>query len=303
MKKLFWALTLAALPFLARPADAPLNVVATLPDLAALADQIGGSSIKLSCLANPAEDPHFIDPKPSFVKLLNKADLLIEGGAELEAGWLPPLVQNARNAKILPGQSGRLSGGEGVPLKDVPAGPLDRSQGDVHPAGNPHYLMDPLNAVIVAQKISAKLGSLDAPHAADYLKSAKAFDDEIHARLPEWEKMLAAIKGQKVITYHKSFTYFLDRFGLELFDTIEPKPGIEPSPAHIAGLINRAKAAGIKYILIEENRPRRMPDRLAQEIGAQVVVLHHMPQTAGDARYIAWMRGIVETIQKAASKS
>lgn len=294
------AMTILAI--VAPAGETKLNVVATLPDLAAVTVQVGGAFVNVSCLANPAEDPHFVDPKPSFARLLNKADLLIDGGADLEVGWLPPLVQTARNAKVLPGQSGRFSASDGVPLKEVPTGPVDRSQGDVHPSGNPHYMMDPQNGAIVAHKIAERLGKLDAAHAAAFEANAKQFDEQLRAHMAGWQKMMEPFKGQKVITYHKSFTYFLDRFGLELFDTIEPKPGIDPSPSHIAELIKKGKEAGIKTIIIEENRPRRTADRVAQEIGAKVVVLHHMPEASADGRYVAWIQGMIETLAKSAAK-
>jgi zinc/manganese transport system substrate-binding protein len=296
MKKLIFAWALAALTLLAPAADKKLNVVCTLPDLAAVTDAVAGQNINLTCLAGPSEDPHFVDPRPSFAKILNKADLLIEGGIELEIGWLPPLVQNARNAKILLGQPGHLNASERVEIKERPTGPVDRSQGDVHPLGNPHYLMDPLNAVIVAQQVAERLGQLDGAHADVFKQNAQKFAEEIKTQLPEWQKIIEPVKGEKVITYHKSFPYFIERFGLEFFDALEPKPGIEPSPSHIADLIKRGKAAGIKLILIEENRPRKTPERVAQEIGAKVVILHHMPQTTGHDRYVTWIRGMVEAV-------
>lgn len=299
MKRILLACVLSALCATPRAAEEMLNIVATLPDLAAVAMQVGGPFIHLSCLANPAEDPHFVDPKPSFAKLLNKADLLVEGGADLEIGWLPPLVQNARNPKILPGQPGLIRASDGIDLKERPTGPVDRSQGDVHPMGNPHYMMDPLNAQIVARNLAERMAKLDPEHGKQFKENAVKFSDEIDARLTTWTKMMEPFKGVKVITYHKSFTYFLDRFGLELFDTIEPKPGIEPSPSHIADLIKKGQGAGIKFILIEENRPRKTPERVAKEIGARVVILRQMPDTAGQTRYTGWIRGMIETIQKA----
>jgi len=297
MKKLFFVFTLAALAMTARAAH-KLEVVATLPDLGAVAAEVGGALINLNTLANPAEDPHFVDPRPSFAKILNRADLLIEGGAELEIGWMPPLIQNARNARILPGQPGHFIAAEGMEIKERPTGPVDRSQGDVHPSGNPHFMMDPINAGVLAGRLAERLGKLDPEHAAQFTANAQKFTDELKAALPDLEKMIAPMKGQKVITYHKSFTYFMDRFGLELFDTIEPKPGIEPSPSHITSLIQKAKGAGIKLVLIEENRPRKTPERVARDIGAKVVVLHHMPES-GPGRYLPWMRGLVEAIVQA----
>jgi zinc/manganese transport system substrate-binding protein len=303
MKKFIFALALAVTALVVSAADKKLNVVCTLPDLAAVTDEVGGPFINLSCLAGPAEDPHFVDPRPSFAKLLNKADLLVEGGIELEVGWLPPLIQNARNPKILNGQAGHLNAAEGVEIKERPTGPVDRSQGDVHPLGNPHYMMDPLNAVVVAQHVAACLGQLAPAHANEFNQNAQKFADKIKMQLPEWEKIAAAAKGQQVITYHRSFPYFIDRFGMKYFDALEPKPGVEPSPSHVAELIKRGKEAGIKLILIEENRPRKTPDKVAQEIGGKVVILHHMPETTGQDRYAAWIRGMVEALANATKAS
>jgi ABC-type Zn uptake system ZnuABC Zn-binding protein ZnuA len=297
MKRFCFALLLAIVAMFSRAAQ--LEVVATLPDVAAVAMQVGGPFIHLSTLANPSEDPHFVDPKPSFAKLLNKADLLIEGGADLEVGWLPPLIQNARNPKILPGQPGRFSASEGVDLKERPTGPMDRSQGDVHPSGNPHYMMDPMNAIIVAKNLAERFAKLDAANASAYKQNAETMREEIVAQLGLWKQMMTPFKNSKVITYHRSFNYFLDRFGLELFNTLEPKPGIEPSPSHIAELIKKGKEAGIKFVVIEDNRSRKTPDKVAQEIGATVVVLRHMPEVTGQARYTAWIRGMVEAFEKA----
>jgi zinc/manganese transport system substrate-binding protein len=275
-----------------------LQVVATLPDLGAVVAEVGGNSVNVSTLAQPSEDPHFVDPKPSFAKILNKADLLVEGGAELELGWLPPLIQNARNSKILLGQAGRYAAAEGVEIKERPTGPVDRSQGDVHPSGNPHYLTDPMNGPVVARNVAERLAKLQPANAETYRQNASAFQKDVAAHMGVWSKALAPLKGAKVITYHKSFNYFLDRFGLELFDTIEPKPGIEPSPTHIAGLINRAKGAGVKLVIIEENRPRKTAERVAKEIGAHLVILRHMPESSA-GKYVVWINDMVQAIEKA----
>ncbi len=297
MIRIFFVFIFATFLSTTRPAE-QLQVVATLPDLGAIVAEVGGSAIRLNTLAQPSEDPHFVDPKPSFAKLLNKADLLVEGGADLEVGWLPPLVQNARNPRILPGQTGRISGSEGVEIKEKPAGPVDRSQGDVHPLGNPHYLMDPLNGPVVARNFAERLGKMQPPNATLFRQNADAFQKVVMGKMDGWSKGLASLKGIKVITYHRSFTYFLDRFGLELFDTIEPKPGIEPSPSHIASLINRGKAAGVKLIIIEENRPRKTAERVAKDLGAQLVVVRHMPEPSA-GKYVAWIDEVVQAIEKA----
>jgi zinc/manganese transport system substrate-binding protein len=259
------------------PAHANLNVVATLPDLAAVAREIGGDLIKVSSLAVGTEDPHFVDPKPSFIRVLNQADMLIEGGAELEAGWLPPLVNNARNPKILGTALGHVIASKGVHLLEVPVGGVDRSQGDVHPLGNPHYLLDPDNARIVAAQLAETLGRLDSTHASEYEANGKRFQERLAQKLPEWEKVLAPFRGTKVITYHKSFNYLLEHFGFVLAGTIEPKPGIEPSPAHINELTREAKQTSVRLVVIEPNRPRKTAQKVADSIGAKLLVLPLMP--------------------------
>src|SRR3954470_23650929 len=184
----FWYFSLLALT--AAHATAKLNVVATTPDLGAIAREIGGDRIDLTTLAKPTEDPHFVDAKPSFIVKLNHADALVEGGAELEAGWLAPLLEGARNPKLQPGKPGRISGAEGIPLLEIPTA-LDRSQGDIHAAGNPHYLTDPLNAKIVAAHIAHALAALDRSSAANFQTNLAKFNQRLDAKFAQWEKMLA----------------------------------------------------------------------------------------------------------------
>ncbi|MEW6304274.1 MAG: metal ABC transporter substrate-binding protein [Verrucomicrobiota bacterium] len=265
-------------------AQAKLNVVATLPDYGAIAQAIGGDLVKVTSLARGTEDPHYVDAKPSFVRVLNQADVLIDGGAELEIGWLPPLLEGARNKKILTGGSGRINAAEGIHLLEVPTGKIDRSQGDVHGAGNPHYSLDPLNGKIIARHIADFFAKLDGANAAAYQANLKKFNDRIDAKMAGWTKTLAPFKGTMVVTYHKNFEYFAERFGLVIAGQIEPKPGIEPSPTHIAALIPKMKEAGVKLVLIEPNRSRRTPDYVAEAIGAKVVVLPVLVEGAPEAK-------------------
>jgi ABC-type Zn uptake system ZnuABC Zn-binding protein ZnuA len=252
---------------------AKLNVVATLPDYGAIAEAVGGDKIQVTTLARGTEDPHFVDARPSFVRALNKADVLLEGGAELEIGWLPPLVNGARNGKILGDAPGHVLLSRSIRMLEVPTGPIDRSMGDVHPAGNPHFNLDPANGRAMATSIAEALSRVDPKNAASYQSNAKQFVDRLEAKLAEWSKLLEPYRGTKVVTYHKSFDYLLARFGFELVGTIEPKPGIEPSPTHINALIPRMKAAGVKLILSEPNRSRKPPEQLAEATGAKVVLL------------------------------
>jgi zinc/manganese transport system substrate-binding protein len=293
----FFALLLAVCG-LTTATHAKLNVVASTPDLGALAEAVGGDLIKVTSLARGTEDPHFVDPRPSFIRVLNQADLLLEGGAELEIGWLPPLVDSARNRKILPGSPGRfVAATAGVRLLNVPTGPIDRSQGDVHALGNPHFLLDPENARTVATALAARLGELDAPNAAAYTANAGKFAARLDAKLAAWRHDLGQFKGTKVITYHQSYDYLLDRFGLVLAGTIEPKPGIEPSPTHINSLIPRMKAAGARLVIIEPNRPTKTPTYVAKQIGATLVQLPVLPGGHAKARdYISLLDHSVETL-------
>ncbi|MEO8429198.1 MAG: metal ABC transporter substrate-binding protein [Verrucomicrobiota bacterium] len=272
MKNLFSILSSFAL-LSAVPTQAKLNVVATLPDFAAIAQEIGGDKVKVTAIARGTEDLHFVDARPSYVRVLNQADVLIEGGAELEIGWLPPLVNGARNAKILSDAPGHLIVSRGVRLLEVPTGPVDRSMGDVHPLGNPHYWTDPVNGKTIATSVSQTFSRLDPANAAVYQGNLQKFNERVDKKLAEWTKLLEPYRGTKVVTYHKSFDYFLERFGLELAGTIESKPGIEPSPSYINALIPRLKAVGAKLVMIEPFRPHKTPEYVAQAIGAKLLLL------------------------------
>lgn len=272
---------LAAMP--AAAAD-KLRAVATTPDLAAIARSVGGEAVDVKALARPGEDPHFVDAKPSFIVTLNKADVLIEGGAGLEAGWLPPLLDGARNPRLALGTPGRIVASQGLALLEVPT-QLDRSLGDVHPYGNPHYLLDPVMGQTVAHTIARGLCAVDGPRCADYEARATRFAADIDVRLPGWRAALAPARGQKVVTYHKNFDYFLERFDLALAGTLEPKPGIPPSPTHLTALVPRMKAAQVRAIIIEPYRDRQTPDFVAEKTGARVVVLPIMPDGADAPDY------------------
>jgi len=262
---------LAALALLTGAAHAKLNVVATLPDFASLAEEIGGDKVKVTSLARGTEDAHFVDAKPSFIRVLNQADALIEGGAELESGWLPPLVQNARNPRILPNATGHIVLARGLKLLDVPT-KLDRSQGDVHAAGNPHYNLDPGNFKVMAATIAEGFSRLDPANASLYQANLRAFSERLDVKMAAWAKLAEPLRGVKVITYHKSFEYLAARYGFEIVDQIEPKPGLEPTATHISTLIPKAKAAGVKLVMMEPNRARKTPQFVADSIGAKLVV-------------------------------
>ena len=259
--------------FCAATAQAKLNVVATLPDFGSIAQEIGGERVKVTTIAKGTEDPHFVDARPSFIRVLNQADVLIEGGAELEIGWLPPLVNGARNRKILANEPGHLILSPTIRLLEVPTGPVDRSMGDVHPVGNPHFWLDPENGKIIASRIAQTFSTVDRGNASFYQANLKTFNDRIDKKIAEWTRLMEPYRGTKVVTYHKSFEYFAQRFGIEIIGQLEPKPGIEPTPTHINALIPRAKEEGVKLLMVEPFRPRKTPEYVAEAIGAKLLVI------------------------------
>src|SRR6184192_4521338 len=257
-------------------AQAKLNVVATLPDFGSLAREIGGDKINLVVLAKATEDPHFVDARPSFVVSLRNADVLIDGGAELELGWLPPLLQNARNPKIEIGKPGRVQASQGIRLMNVPTN-VTRAAGDVHALGNPHFMSDPIIAKVVAQHIAQALSAVDPANAAFYEANYKRFEGTINAKLQEWGAALLPFKGQKVVAYHDSWPYFAHRFGLNIDIFLEPKPGIPPSPSHLVEVIAQMKAQKIKTIIVEPFHDRKIAEKVASATGAKVVDFSQFP--------------------------
>lgn len=271
MKKLLLLTMIAALlPVSA--AHAEVKVVATLPDLAALARPIVGDRGTVTALSLGTQDPHFVDARPSLALELSRAHLLLVAGLELEVGWLPNLQTGSRNSAILTGAPGYLDCSTVVQKLEVPTQKVDRSMGDVHPGGNPHYLYDPRQALRVIDAIAERLATLDPDGAAGYRARAQASKTELSARLADWSRRLAGVRGAKVVGYHKSLAYLADWSGLDVVDHVEPKPGIPPNPAHVAGLIGRMRQGKVRAILQEAHHPRTTADLLADKTGARVLV-------------------------------
>jgi zinc/manganese transport system substrate-binding protein len=271
---------LAALALLPSGAlAAPVRVVTTTEDLASLAREVGGERIAVESIARGYQDPHFVEAKPSFILKLNRAELLIVVGRGLEIGWLPPLIQQSRNPKIQPGGAAHLDASEGARVLDVPTAQVTRAMGDVHPEGNPHYWLDPANGRRIAQAMERRLAALrpaDAPHfAARYAE----FDRRLAAAEQRWDAAMAPFKGAKVVTYHRSWSNLVDRFGLDVIGFVEPRPGIPPSPAHTFALMQEMKRTGVKALLVEPYFDLKTPNAIARETGARVVVLP--PSTGG----------------------
>lgn len=278
------------------PPVAPISVVATTPDLASLAREIGGTAVDVKALAKPTEDPHFVDAKPSHIVTLNRADMLIEGGAELELGWLPPLMESARNSRIAAGAAGRVVASQGIKMVEIPTN-FDRSKGDVHALGNPHFLIDPLNAKIVAANIAQHLAQVDPKSAATYQANLRTFESKLDAKLAEWQKQLGPFKGAKIVTYHKDFVYLAERFGLDVIATLEPKPGIAPSPAHLATVISTMRAQNAHVILVQPYQNRRTAETVARQTSATVLDMPQQPGAVKDATtYFTMMDNLVRTL-------
>lgn len=285
------ALTLVA-PWMA---SAKLNIVTTTPDLAAIARDITGDLATVNSIGRPGEDPHFIEAKPSHIVTLNKADVFIEVGMELEIGWLPALLDQARNAKIRAGAPGRINASKFIAPLEVPTGKIDRSQGDVHALGNPHYLLDPMRGLDVARGISQRLATLDAANADTYRQQLADFEKRLRTCCDACIVKLQPYRGAKVFTYHKSLTYAMERYGLTVANTIEPKPGIPPSPSHIAAVIDQGTKEAIRVILTEKWNDRRVPSMIAGKLNGQAVVLTTQP----DSDYVAFTQTVCDQLATA----
>jgi ABC-type Zn uptake system ZnuABC Zn-binding protein ZnuA len=260
-----------------------LHVISTIPDFASIAEEVGGSCVKAESLVRPNQDPHFVDGKPSMVVALNKADLLLVTGMELEGGWLPALITGARNGGIQRGAAGYLDLSTSIEPMDVQA--PDRAKGDIHPGGNPHYWTDPRNGARIARKIAAKLIELDPDHACDIRSRLHSFLNRLEDRMAEWQRKLAPYKGTKVVVYHKSWVYFLDWVGFERVGALEPKPGVPPKPSHVAQLIKKVRNQEVKYVIQESFYPTNLSKIFAQKSGAKLRVLPTMVGSAGTHTY------------------
>jgi zinc/manganese transport system substrate-binding protein len=252
---------------------APLRVVTTTEDLAAIAREVGGPLVEVESLTRGFQDPHFLEARPSLMLKASRADLFIQVGLDLEAGWASALLVGARNPAIQPGSPGYLDASRQIQALEVPTAPVDRSQGDVHPFGNPHYWLDPENGKIIAQTIAQHLVALLPNQSQIVYQREKAFIQKLDEDIARWKDRVEPYRGAKVVTYHNSWTYFARRFGLEVVGYVEPKPGIPPSPAHINQLIALMKRDKVKLILMEPYFSRSIPDLLSRETGAKVLAL------------------------------
>jgi zinc/manganese transport system substrate-binding protein len=274
------ALLLSATPGFAQ---GKLNVVTTTEDLASIAREVGGDHVSVEALARGYQDPHFVEAKPSFILKLQRADVLVAVGRELEIGWLPPLEQQSRNSKIQPGADGYLDASLQAEILEIPTGQITRAMGDVHPLGNPHYWLDPENGKRIAKEIADKYSQLRSNDTAYFEQRLNDFIARLDAAEKRWLAMTAPYKGTKMVTYHRSFPNLAKRFDLDIVGYVEPRPGIPPTPQHTLDLINEMKRQNVKLVLVEPYFDLKTPNAIGRETGAQVLV---MPPSVGGVKEV-----------------
>ena len=289
---LFVSLSVAA-----ASAEAKLNVVTTTPDLRSIASEVGGDLVAAESLGKGTQDPHFIEAKPSYMLKVNHADLVISTGMELEIGWLPSILAGARNPKVNAGEKGNLEVGPSVEPLEVPTGKISRADGDVHPAGNPHVTLDPIRAGEIALLVAKRLGELDTANAAKYEANAKSFQARLIQKTRDWQSRIAKTGVTKVVTYHKTLTYFLDRFKLANPAILEPKPGIPPTSGHIIDVIKIIKEQKIPLVLVENYFDPTVTTKIKQDVpGLRAVTV---PVAVEGAPGIAKLDDLYESLVKA----
>jgi len=250
----------------------PIKVVTTTTDMKSIAELVGGDKVSVTSIATGYQNPHFVDPKPSYIINLSKADLFVTVGLDLETGWSPQLLSSSRNNKIQKGSSGYVDASEGVTLLQVP-GAANRAEGDIHIYGNPHYWLDPLNGKVIARNIARGLERIDPSNKPFYEANLQAFFGKIDAKMKEWQTKMAPFKGSKIIAYHNEWVYFETRFGLKIVDFMEPKPGIPPTPSQLVKVIKEIKANNIKVIISSPYFTTSSSDVVSKQTGVKGLTL------------------------------
>ncbi|MGH7461310.1 MAG: metal ABC transporter substrate-binding protein [Longimicrobiales bacterium] len=262
------------------PPAAPLKVITTTTDLAAIAREVGGNRVTVKAMAVGTQDPHFVEAKPSLILDLRNADVFAQVGLGLEAGWAPLLLDQARNTKVRPGGRGYLDLSAAASVLDIPAGKVTRAEGDIHPFGNPHYWLGPENGKRMADMFARKFSELDPAGAEEYKRNLQAFEAKLNTAASEWQRLLGPLENAKVVAYHNSWKYFLTFAGLTIAGYIEPKPGIPPSPGYLAQLIADMKRENVKVVIVDPFYDAKVPRFVAEQAGAKLLIL---PSSVGGA--------------------
>ncbi len=284
--------------FFVLSAKAEIKIVTSTATLADLAKTVGGSYVSVSTIAKGPQDPHYVEAKPSYMILAKNADLFIANGLDLETGWLPNVLRGARNPKIMEGANGFMDSGSLITAIEIPV-KVDRAQGDIHPKGNPHFLLDPNRAVSVTKALAEKLSSMDPKHSSEFLKNQKDFADKVQANLKKWKERVAATQVKSVITYHKTLNYFLDTFSITRADSIEPKPGIPPTPAHVIELQQKIRADKVPCILVESFFEPDSAAKLSKDTGIKYFTVPSEVESTKEATdYNQLIESLVSALEK-----
>lgn len=285
------------------PAQAKdVDVVATVPSLAAVAREVLGDHGKVQSLSLHTQDPHFVDARPNLALALARSDLLVLTGLELELGWLPPLLTGSRNAKIQPGAPGYFDASQFVSVLQVPTVQVDRSMGDVHPGGNPHFHPDPRAMRGIATALAERLATIDPEDAETFRANAAAFVAKLDQKLPEWQAKAAPLKGAKVIDFHRSWPYVEDWLGFQIVADIEPKPGIPPTPKHVLHVVQLAAENDVHLVIQESWFPDNVAKTVADQAGAKLVVLDAQADFEGGGTYVQHVDALVDALVSGSSR-
>jgi zinc/manganese transport system substrate-binding protein len=295
------ALACAALLLAKIPAQANADVVVSIPELGAITRELGGAKVSVYSIAKPNQDYHRVEPRPSDVARLSRANLVVRNGLGLDP-WFDALVNATGQRRLRPGGAAHVDASVGVPRIEIPNEQISGASGDVHPDGNPHFLYDPIYAKFAARNIVRGLIRVDAANAGIYRANYVKFNREIDDRMKNWRRTLAPYAGRSVVTYHRNYNYFLRRFGLRQYGTLEPKPGIPPSAGHVRQLVTGMKRDGVKALLIESIYPTRFPRLVSQQLGVKYVVAPFSVSTMNDGAYFNLIDTLVDRTRQAVSQ-
>jgi len=268
MRRIFQLLLCLVIPSAPLAAAEPISVVTTTADLAAIVKAVGGDRVAVESIAKGYQDPHFVEAKPSYVRIVNRARMLFNVGLELEVGWLPLLIQGSRNPSLVV-----VDLSPGVSVLEKPSGPISRAQGDVHPLGNPHYWLDPRNGVIMARRVAQELKTVAPGESATFEQNLKTFENDLGVRRKRWEEQMATLRGTEIVTYHKEWEYLMRWLGLSIIGYVEDKPGIPPSPRHLEELVQTMQQRKVKALIASNYTNPNVPRSIAEKTGAKLLVL------------------------------
>jgi len=268
MRRIFQLLLCLVIPSAPLAAAEPISVVTTTADIAAIVKAVGGDRVAVDSISKGYQDPHFVEAKPSYVRIVNRARMLFNVGLELEVGWLPLLIQGSRNPSLVV-----VDLSPGISVLEKPSGPISRAQGDVHPLGNPHYWLDPGNGIIMARRIAQELRAVVPGNTAEFERNLKSFENDLAGRRKRWEEQMAPFRGVELVTYHKEWEYLTKWLGLSIIGYVEDKPGIPATPRHLEELVQAMQQRKVKALLASNYTNPNVPKSVAEKTGAKLVVL------------------------------